>query len=1303
MTSENRLVVELLDVDNYAAWSIRMKALLVTKGLWVAIESSTVDAALDQKALATIILHVKDHHLQTMGGCSTARQAWNTLRATYEAKSNARKVLLRKELTQLKMGSEPMTKFFARAKDIQAQLLAAGHAVSDQEVAIQIMAGLPATYDMITTVLLSSDKELSLEDMLPKLLQAEQMMQPERANEAALYAKPGKGYGKRFAGHGQPSGGPPRKETRTCFYCKKTGHLKQNCFKWKQDLAAGNVRDPRRQQELQHGAIALMAETPEAPGKDMTWVLDTGASRHITPEADIIHNARVPEEEIAITFGNGGIGKAAAVGDALLQTADGKFMLTDVLFVPEATENLLSVRHATQRGVSFSFTANGCEIKRGETLLATAPSRGDIIYRLKTKSLSPVLDIAMAAGLREDSALAARTRETPQLWHQRFGHLGFDNLARMTARDMVTGISISAEEFKAAGTASDPCEPCALGKQHREPFKTSTSVVARPLARLHTDVCGPLPVTSKGGSNYFVTVLDDYSDLSVVRPIAHKSQTAAVIMDVVKLLETQTDKRVQRLRCDNGTEYINATLEAFCRDKGIFMETTVRYTPEQNGKAERLNRTLMEKVRPMIAGSGMPKNMWAEAVVTANYVRNRSPLSGRDKTPWELFYGSKPDVSHLRTWGSRTYSLTPKALRNKLEPTSEVGRFIGYPEGTKGYKIMLDNGAIIISRDVIFVEDRRKESKIVSVPTVMEHNDDDENVTQDVDMEPVGEAGPRPETSPGGRKQPRRAAQDVPASVWQDEGYRITGRKRDVAGSAYMATAINEPATVEEAMASEQAEFWQQAMDEEFASLLANNTWTLEPIPPGVTPIPVKWVLKVKRDSAGNVERYKARLVAKGFKQREGIDYDEVFAPVSKYTTVRVMLAHAAVLDLEIHQLDIKTAFLNGEIEEEVWTVQPPGYEEGGSNMACHLQKALYGLKQAPRAWYMRLKAELEKIGFVQSEADGGLFIKRTGTDYVYMLIYVDDILIITGDAVALQLTKEQVMSAFDARDLGEASFFLGMDIVRDRVNRTIKLAQSRLTADLLTKHDMLEAKPRSTPLDVSTKLTRDGEPLDTEIYGYSGLIGSLMYLSICTRPDISQAVGALARYMANPSVIHWQAARGILRYLSGTADYCITYGPEASGLEAYCDADYAGDIDTRRSTTAYAFIMNGGAVSWSSRLQATVAASTTEAEYMAAAAATKEGLWLRILLNNLGLNPGAIEIKADSQSAIKLLRNPVFSMRSKHIDVIYHFARERVIRKEVVFTYVRTDHMVADALTKPVPPSKFVYCRDGMGMAPRH
>ena len=336
-------------------------------------------------------------------------------------------------------------------------------------------------------------------------------------------------------------------------------------------------------------------------------------------------------------------------------------------------------------------------------------------------------------------------------------------------------------------------------------------------------------------------------------------------------------------------------------------------------------------------------------------------------------------------------------------------------------------------------------------------------------------------------------------------------------------------------------------------------------------------------------------------------------------------------------------------------------------------------------------------MGFIESEADASLFISA---DNIYLLTYVDDILIIGPSSTALTSTKRNLMSAFDARDLGTANFFLGMDITRDRTAKTTKLSQHRLTHDLLAKFNMKDAKTVATPSSTSIKLTKDGEPLDIKTYPYSTLIGSLMYLSICTRPDIAQAVGALARHMAQPTVAHWTAAKTVLRYLAGTADFGITFGAGPPGLAVYCDADYGGDIDTRRSTTAYVFNLNGGAITWASRLQPTVAASTTEAEYMAAAATIKEALWLRKLLRDLGMDLSCITIKADSQSSIKLLKNPIISNRSKHIDIVHHFARERVARNEVTFEYIRTDHMVADALTKPVPTCKFIFCRDGMGIS---
>ena len=290
-------------------------------------------------------------------------------------------------------------------------------------------------------------------------------------------------------------------------------------------------------------------------------------------------------------------------------------------------------------------------------------------------------------------------------------------------------------------------------------------------------------------------------------------------------------------------------------------------------------------------------------------------------------------------------------------------------------------------------------------------------------------------------------------------------------------------------------------------------------------------------------------------------------------------------------------------------------------------------------------------------------------------------------------------MSSFEARDLGEAVSYLGITISRDRANRQIKISHERMIADLLDKYNMKDSKTKSIPLSPAIKLSKEGMEINKQQYPYSNLVGSLMFLSVTTRPDISYTVGALARYMVQPTAVHWQAAKGVLRYLAGTKQYGITFRGSSTSLMSYCDADYAGDVDTRRSTTGYVFILNGGAISWSSKRQQTIAASTTEAEYMAAASAVKEALWLRKLLRDLEIEAETVTIMADNQSAIKLLKNPISSLRSKHIDVIHHFARERVMRGEVEFQYISTVEMIADVMTKALPTTKHVFCCAGMGV----
>lgn len=1329
--------IEALDVDNYPIWSIRMTLALNDKGLWSLVTGDTKvtedNAADNIKAHALICMNVKDHHLVAIHKC-TAKEAWDKLADTYHAKTYARRINLRRELNNIKKKhDEPLTKYVARARMLRDDLAATGMAVEDSELITNVLAGLPSEYANLTSIIETiGDEKQSIDDVLSKLLQHEQRVNRNDSSTsygdvtAALAAfKPkfgmrqGEGGSKHESG---PSGA--NHDSRECFYCHKKGHIASVCRKKQRDIASGKIQ-PRGAAPgaARHGTgtpgrqLALAAASAESAATVMAdmWLMDSGAEHHITPHADLLRDYRPsPSPDMYIIWGDGTPGKVIGMGDVLItaNATNDVILIRDVYHVENAKFNLFSIRQATQYGADVYFSKTGTMKLHmdGKLAVDTLSSHGQYVLNAQTwPEPAPTASMAL---------LAAASNSPAELWHRRYGHMGYSNLERLVKDNMVTGIDPSIID---AASSDKVCEPCALSKQHRLPFPTAAASETIPepkLGLVHMDLCGPLPEPSLSGASYFATFIDDATDYSVVIPVKLKSDVARVTTTVLKKMSNYIGVTVRRVRTDRGSEYVNKTMEALFAADGITHEKTAPYTPQQNGKAERLNRTLMDRARAMLIDSGLPNNLWAEAVRTANYIRNRSPVSNKSVTPFEAFHGIKPDVSDMRVFGATAYALTPKTLRHKLEPVSFRGTFVGYELGSKAYRIMKPDGTIIVSRDVTFDETKTGLAPPAPLPTETET---DGIIINLFEPKPAAaEPMASPTTSSPGSPPP-----SAPSSETETESEspaelppapssfasRYPSRERNkpseywksstaLAAAAVPRSETTEPTTAEEALAAPDAELWRAAMDEEMASLHANGTWTLEKLPPGVNPIPVKWVFKIKRDANGNIERYKARLVAKGFKQIEGIDYNEVFAPVSKHVTLRTLLALVAAEDMELHQLDVKTAFLNGELEETIYMVQPPGYAEGSSNIVCRLRRALYGLKQAPRAWHTRLKAELESIGFTASEVDPGLYMMMKGNDVIYALVYVDDILVASKSLPAIDSIKHKVKKAFNIHDIGDATFFLGMEIERDRAARKLKLAQHRMTEELLSKYGLTDANSRTTPMHHATKLLRatDTDVLYTGPPHYNELVGSLLYLSVCTRPDIAYAVGALARHMASPTDDHWQAAKGVLRYLAGTANLGITYGP-AETMHGYCDADYAGDNDTRRSTTGYVFLFNAGAVSWSSRLQPTVAVSTAEAEYMAAAHAIKEALWLRNLMTDFGKPVSTVLLHADNQGALKLLKHPVASLRTKHIDVMHHFARDRVARKEVAFEYCKSADNMADVMTKPLPEAKYVACCKGMGM----
>jgi hypothetical protein len=412
----------------------------------------------------------------------------------------------------------------------------------------------------------------------------------------------------------------------------------------------------------------------------------------------------------------------------------------------------------------------------------------------------------------------------------------------------------------------------------------------------------------------------------------------------------------------------------------------------------------------------------------------------------------------------------------------------------------------------------------------------------------------------------------------------------------------------------------------------------------------------------------------------------------------------AAYHDLEIHQMDVKCAFLNGEIKEDIYMEQPEGFGvEGKEDMVCKLQKSLYGLKQASRAWYEKIDGTMLSMSFKKSEADHCVYVHQIGNTVVYVALYVDDLLIFSNNMAKMKAVKDQLSSLYHMKDLGEAQYVLGIQITRDRHKHTLSLCQTAYIENILKRYNMAECSPETTPLNAGLRLSKaDGPKTDEEreemrTIPYQSAVGAIMYCMLGTRPDIAFAITALSQFNTCYGKCHWKAVKRLLRYLNATKHYKLTYGDKRNlvssdgpGFIGYCDADWANNSDDRRSYTGYAFMLAGGAISWQAKKQNTVALSSMEAEYMSATRAAQEAVWWRSFFNGIGVDASKpIALLCDNKGAIDLAKNPEYHARSKHIDTRHHFIRERVADKSIHIEYINTDVMVADILTKALPRVK--------------
>ncbi|BBG96571.1 transposable element gene [Prunus dulcis] len=713
-----------------------------------------------------------------------------------------------------------------------------------------------------------------------------------------------------------------------------------------------------------------------------SWYIDSGCSNHMTGDEGLLVNIQ-RNLSSKVKMGTGEIVPVAGKGTLVIKTKLGKKHIQEVMLVPGLEENLLSVGQMMEHGYYLVFGGNVVDVYDDQSL-------GNRIVRVQMTNNRCFPLTMMPAG---ELALRASVSHCLQTWHKRFGHLNERSLKLLENQGMVHGLPHLEQ-------VSVVCEGCMLGKQHRDSFPLeSTWRASYPLELVHTDICGPMKTDSISGNKYFLLFTDDCTRMSWVYFIRNKSSAMECFRKFKAMTELQSGYKIKGLRSDRGGEFLSSEFNSFCAEVGIQRQLTMAYSPQQNGVAERKNRTVVEMAKSMLHEKSIPYEFWAEAVNTAVYLLNRCPTKSLNKvTPFEAYTGRKPGIAHLKIFGSPCHVLIPSALRHKLEENSHKCIFVGYGLCEKGYRLFdPSNRKIMLSRDVKFDEeslwkwDNVQEGEIV-VPIPAESQNCEPRLDLDSSLQMDAETLVQDEPS-----------QDLDISTQMGEVSTL----QDGSSQAFDHTpkkwrSVNEimtqcnmcfvePENFEDANLDES---WRNAMKAELEMIEKNNTWTLVDRPFDKPIIGVKWVYKTKLNLDGSVQKNKARLVAKGYSQKPGIDYNETFAPVARLDTIRTLIALAAQKEWNMYQLDVKSAFLNGVLKEEVYVEQPQGFVQKNEEIKVYkLNKALYGLKQAPRAWYDEIDSYFTKAGFKKSPSEATLYIKTDeGSGILIVSLYVDDI-----------------------------------------------------------------------------------------------------------------------------------------------------------------------------------------------------------------------------------------------------------------------------------------------------------------------
>ncbi|KAG6438785.1 hypothetical protein O3G_MSEX000222 [Manduca sexta] len=1302
MDEKEELKLQVFNGTAYDKWKFRLKLFLEMKDCYEVIElQNRPDNITEQnwktkeiKAKNYIVNSVSNSQLELIINEITAKEMIHKFDSIYATKSSANKLLSKRRLLDLKMNenddpAEFLNKFEAHINN----LIGSGEIVTQEDKLNYLLLCLPQSFSQIVDIVDAlPDKEKSVDYVKSKLLLTQKIKETEKCTQASSQAF--------RAG----------KEEKKCYNCGNPGHYQRNCptrqnqvrpawrgnWNWRGNRyfrGRGQHRGGKGTSgRWQSGGTAGTSVVQSAPvtnsfnvevmssqvvskncdmQNEVSWLLDSGCSDHIINNEKYFCEYKNLNNPVDIRVGDGFSLKTNKIGNILMYfNVKGQWLKTkiyNVYYVPTMRQNLLSVSSITSNNNVILFNNDNAQIY--------GPNNNQIACAIKKNKLFLLNGKVSYENVSPSSYVSVGMSEKEK-WHRILGHTNFYNVSKLCENNLCIGLPQKIEN-----DYYYQCEICLENKMSNLPFNSNKKSRTTDLLQIiHTDVNGPINPIGFGGEKYFVSFIDDFSKLAKVYCINSKSEVYDCFVNYVNLVENQTGKRVKEIRCDNGTEYLNRNFFEFSKQKGIYIKPCPAYTHQLNGVAERYNRTVMDRARCLLAEAKIDKCYWPECVRTAAYLGNRLLTNTLIKrTPYEIFLGRKPDVTNLKIYGSEAFVRTPEQRRtSKLYPKAEKGILVGYSD--MGYRILIGN-KVIVSRHVTFIE---KRPQYINFDCGKETDNEDNGMKQESEDEnPRNDRNDQEDEENVECKEIEENKKEDNKEVKEIRIKRT--KKMPKKYEDYVVHAnfcnVNLPENYEEAINSSESKKWKRAMDEEIQSLEENNTWKIVKEPLNKKIIEVKWIYRIK--SNGN---YKARVVAKGFQQIYS-ENEEIYSPVARMTTLKIVLSTACLNGWEIEQMDVETAFLNGNIKSEVYIYPPDGYEIEEGKVYL-LKKSLYGLRESPRDWYECFHNFMEEISFKRSDHDYCLYTGCIRDEKVYIILYVDDLLVVSSNINCIKEVKNMLNKKFRMKDLGRIKQYLGINIEYKKEEKKMYLSQEEYIKNVASKFQIINSKGYETPMEINLKLEPSAKI--NENFKYRNLIGALLYVANGTRPDISYSVNYLSRFQNSYDETHYKYALRVLKYLYNTRKFKLNYNANYENIiDAYVDADWGADIVDRKSTTGIVIKVYGNTIFWKSQKQKIVSRASTHAEYYALADCVEEVLPIKGVLSDLDVVINCIKIYEDNTGAIALSKNGKFCKNSKHIDISYHFVHDFEKKGIINVCKINTEEQIADILTKSLCKAK--------------